>query len=166
VKQIVKALTVSAILSLASVPGDAAPVRLFAGGSWAALDRGDLCDAGSRSERVAAKGKVQAMAGFSFSADRKRWGELYVRLSRPARPGSSVMLSVGGQPYLLAARGDWAWSRGAVQQQAILDAVRNNARMTVEARDAAGRRFRDPYSLAGAPTAIDAAAARCAGKMR
>jgi hypothetical protein len=37
--------------------------------------------------------------------------------------------------------------------------------MHIEARDQSGRRFSDPYSLEGAPTAIDAAAARCAGKM-
>jgi hypothetical protein len=36
--------------------------------------------------------------------------------------------------------------------------------MRVEARDGAGRRFADTYGLAGAATAIDAAAARCAGK--
>ena len=34
--------------------------------------------------------------------------------------------------------------------------------MRVEARDRAGVRFIDPYVLDGAPTAIDAAAARCA----
>lgn len=156
-----------ALLCLMSGPAQgAAPIRLFAGGSWAALDRGTICDAGSRSERIAVKGKVQAIAGFAFSSDRQRWGEFYARLSRPARPGSSAMLSVGGRPFLLDARGDWAWSRGGAQQQAIMDAVRSSARMTVEARDAGGRRFRDPYRLDGAPAAIDAAAARCAGKMR
>ena len=165
-KHISKRLALLAVLSLAPAAGTATPIRLFAGGSWAALDRDSLCDAGTRSERIAAKGKVQAVAGFAFSADRRRWGEFYARLSRPARPGSSVILSVGGQPFLLVAGGNRAWSSGRGQQQAILEAVRNNARMTVEARDAAGRRFRDPYRLDGAPTAIDAAAARCAGKMR
>ncbi|MEO6360703.1 MAG: hypothetical protein ABIO43_09030 [Sphingomicrobium sp.] len=144
----------------------AAPVRLFAGGSWAALDRGSICDAGSRSERIAVKGNAQAVAGFVFSADSRRWGEFYARLSRPTRPGSSAMLSVGGRPFLLVARGAWAWSRGVAQQQAIMDAVRSNGRMALEARDLDGRRFRDPYRLDGAPTAIDSAAARCAGKMR
>lgn len=144
----------------------AAPSRLFSGGSWAALDRGAVCDAGTRSERVATKGKVQAIAGFAFTADRRRWGEFYARLSRPARPGSTVMLTIGGRPFLLVANNEWAWSRDIQQQQAILGAVRGNGRMTIEARDLGGRRFRDPYRLDGAPTAIDAAAARCAGKMR
>jgi hypothetical protein len=34
--------------------------------------------------------------------------------------------------------------------------------MRVDSRDASGRRFVDRYLLDGAPTAIDAAAARCA----
>ena len=37
--------------------------------------------------------------------------------------------------------------------------------MRVEGRDAGGRRFADRYLLNGAPTAIDAAAAGCAGKI-
>ncbi|QIK78529.1 hypothetical protein G7077_06075 [Sphingomonas piscis] len=93
-------------------------------------------------------------------------GEFYTRLSRPVRPGSSVILQVGNQPFLLAGAGYWAWSRGAHQQEAIMNAVRANPRMKVEARDPGGVRIRDYYVLAGAPTAIDAAAARCAGKMR
>jgi hypothetical protein len=38
--------------------------------------------------------------------------------------------------------------------------------MRIESREATGRRFIDRYLLDGAPTAIDAAAARCAGKMQ
>ena len=143
-----------------------AQTRLFAGGYWVALDRGEMCDAGTRGEIIAAEGKVQAIAGFAFSSDRQRWGEFYTRMSRPVRPGSSVLLQVGNQPFLLVGKGHWAWSRGARQQEAILAAVRASPRMKVEARDPAGRRIRDYYLLAGAPTAIDAAAARCAGKMR
>jgi hypothetical protein len=139
---------------------------LFASGSWAAIDRGDSCTALGRSARVAAKGKIQATAGFAFTPDHRRWGEFHAHLSRVPRAGSSVILIVGDQPFLLAARGDWAWSRGALQEQAIIAAVRGAGGMRVEARDLAGRRFSDPYALAGAPTAIDAAAARCAGKMQ
>jgi hypothetical protein len=153
------------LLLAAAVPA-AGQTRLFAGGNWAALDRGTVCDAGTRAERIAVKGKVQAIAGFAFTTDRRRWGEFYTRMSRPVRPGSSVILQVGNQPFLLVAKGHWAWSRGVQQQDAIIHAVRANPRMKVEARDARGARFRDYYVLGGAPTAIDAAAARCAGKAR
>ena len=157
-------LAIGGTLLASSASG--APVRLFAGGSWAALDRGSSCEAAALSERIVPKGHVQAVAGFTFTPERKRWGEFYARLRRPVRPGSTVLLTVGDQPFLLVARGDYAWSRGAAQEAAIIAAVRSSGRMNIDSRDASGRRWRDPYRLDGAPTAIDAAAARCAGKMR
>lgn len=137
---------------------------IYAGGAWAAIDRGGLCEALARSVRIAAKGKVQATAGFAFTSDHRRWGEFSARLSRIPRPGSSVMATVGTQPFLLVTRGGWAWSRGPLQEQAMIAAVRGGSGMRVEGRDMSGRRFVDHYVLAGAPTAIDAAAAACAGK--
>lgn len=108
------------------------------------------------------KGQQLPSAGFAFTPDRQRWGEFHARLSRQPRPGSSVMLTVSGQPFLLVARGGWAWSAGPAQEQALIAAVRAAPAMRIEGRDMAGRRFSDPYMLDGAPTAIDAAATRCA----
>ena len=143
---------------------------VYAGGAWAAIDRGPICEALSRSLKVAPKDKVQAVAGFTFTADRRRWGEFHARLSRMPRAGSSVILTIAQQPFLLVARGDWAWSSGKAQQRAIVDAIRGGGWMKIESRDFAGQRFSDPYVTDGAATAIDAAAARCAlraaGKIR
>jgi hypothetical protein len=146
----------------ASASAQARGTVLFAGGAWAAIDRGSVCEAVSRSQRIAAKDKVQALAGFTFTPDHRHWGEFHVRLSRMPRGDASVMLNVAGQPFLLAARGGWAWSRGALQSQAIIAAMRDATAMRAESRDERGVRFSDPYLLDGAPTAIDAAAARCA----
>jgi len=154
----------------AFAPTHARGTVVFAGGAWAAIDRGDACEALARSAKIAPKGKVQATAGFAFTPDHRRWGEFYAQLSRMPRPGSSVMLQVGDQPFLLVARDGWAWSRGPLQEQAIIATVRDATGMRIEARDVSGGRFTDPYRLDGAPTAIDAAAARCAlraaGKVR
>jgi len=73
-----------------------------------------------------------------------------------------VLLTVGDQPFLLVVGNGWAWSRGALQEQAIIAAIRKSGGMRVEGREVGGGRFADRYELAGAPTAIDAAAARCA----
>ena len=135
---------------------------IFADGAWTAIDRGAACEALSRSQKIAPRDKVQAVAGLTFTADRKRWGEFHVRLSRMPRADSSVMLQIGDQPFLLVTRGGWAWSRGPLQAEAIIAAMRAAAAMRVQSRDGAGSRFTDPYLLDGAPTAIDAAAARCA----
>ena len=152
------------VLAAPTIPASRPATLIHAGKSWAVIDRGATCEAQSRAVRIAAKGKVQALAGFAFSPDRRRWGEFYTRLSRVPRAGSSVMLTVGAQSFLLTSRGGWAWSRGPLQERAIIDAARSAGGMRIESRDAAGRRFADRYLLAGAPIAIDAAAARCAGK--
>ncbi len=157
---ILRALVLCSIVPLAAAAAPGAII--FADGSWAAIDRGSSCVALTRSERIAAKGKVQATAGFAFTPDHRRWGEFHAHLRRMPRTGASVILTISGQPFLLVSRGDWAWSRGGMQEQAIIAAARDAQAMTVESRDAAGHRFIDPYSLDGAPTAIDAAAARCA----
>ncbi|HEX8840527.1 MAG TPA: hypothetical protein VF750_08685 [Sphingomicrobium sp.] len=143
---------------------------MFARGAWVAIDRGGVCEALSRSQKIAPKNKVQAIAGVSFTPDHRRWGEFHVQLSRMPRGDASVMLNVGNQPFLLATRGGWAWSRGPAQADAIISALRSGTTMSIVSRDAAGVRFSDPYLLDGAPTAIDAAAGRCAlrgsGKIR
>lgn len=130
-------------------------------GDWAAFDRGSNCAALSRSLLVPRKGEPQPNVAIAFDRQGPRRGELGVALRRPVRPGSSVVLTIGDQPFLLSARGASAWSRGPAQEQAIIAAIRNSDGMRVEARDAAGRRMVDRYALGGAPTAIDAAAAAC-----
>lgn len=157
-----KARFVTAALLLATTAASARGTVIYAGGAWAALDRGNVCEALSRSAKIAPRGKIQAVAGLSFTPDHKRWGEFHVELSRTPRMGSSIILKVSGQPFLLAGNGNWAWSRGPAQEQAIIAALRNGGGMSIEARDEGGVRFVDPYDLDGAPTAIDAAAARCA----
>jgi hypothetical protein len=134
---------------------------LHAGTHWAALERqGGLCEAVGRSELVAPSGRVQARAAFAFSRDRKRRGELHLILSRPARPGSEALLTIGTQSFLLLTRGQSAWSRGPAQEQAIIAALRRSGEMRVRAQGVGGR-ISDRYLLAGAPTAIDAAALAC-----
>ena len=158
-----------ASIVLALFAASAAAARagiIYAGPAWAAIDRGGTCEALSRSLRVAAKGKVQAIAGFSFSPDHRLWGQFHARLRRMPRTGAAVMLHVDDQPFLLVSRGNEAWSSGPLQEQAIIDALRSANGMSVESRDSSGRRFIDPYSLDGAATAIDAAAAACAGKIQ
>ena len=130
-------------------------------GDWAAFDRGTACAAVSRSLLVPRKGEPQPNIAIAFDRNGPRHGEIGVALRRPVRPGSSVMLTIGNQPFLLAARGAWAWSRGPVQEAAIIAAIRAAGGMRIEARDLAGRRMVDRYALNGAPTAIDAAAAAC-----
>ena len=158
------------LLAGIAVSGSTPGTVIFSGGAWAAIDRGPVCEALSRSLRIAVKDKVQAVAGVSFTPDHRRWAEFHARLSKLPRGDASVMLDLDGQPFLLVSKDGWAWSRGQMQGQAIVMAMRDSKVMSIASRDGTGTRFSDPYLLDGAPTAIDAAAARCAlrgaGKIR
>ena len=134
---------------------------IAASGDWVAFDRGATCEAVSRSLLVPLKGTEQPRIAIAFDRVGTRRGEISFHLHRAVRPGSSVVLTIGERPFLLSARGGDAWSRGPLQEAAIIAAIRREGGMRVEARDEAGRRMVDRYSLSGAPTAIDAAAARC-----
>lgn len=141
-----------------------APVIVAADGQWAALSQGRTCEAAAQSIGAVYKDRPPARASLSFDAGGPRNGQLAVRLSRLPRPGATVMLHIGEQPFLLMSQGDMAWSRGPKQEQAIIAAMRANGGMRIEVLSAGGGRIVDRYSLEGAPLAIDAAAA-CAATL-
>jgi hypothetical protein len=158
----VKLALVAALLGLCGAAEAGAQRLLHAGAWWAAVERpGGNCEALARSEQVALPGRPQARAAFAFSRDGRRRGELHLLFARPVRPGSAAVLTVGGENFLLATRGASAWSRGPRQEAAIIAALRRSAEMRVRAQGEGGR-ISDRYLLAGAPTAIDAAALACA----
>lgn len=89
-------------------------------------------------------------------------GQVHFRLSRKLAPGGSISLSIGGQRIALTGGGADAWAVDKRGDAAIVSAMRSAASMTVSARDAAGRGFSNTWDLAGAATAMDAAAVGCA----
>ena len=152
----------AAIAATAAVPARAEGGSVIAaGGHWAAVLRANQCDAESLALDRPAAGKARGLAGFTFAADRSRWGQFHARLSRTPRVGASVIATIGRRPFLLKTRGNWAWSSGPAQEAALIAAIRTADSLRIQSRDMAGRRFTDRYALDYAPTAIDAAAARC-----
>ena len=146
----------------APAAASAAPQIVAASGRWAAL-RGDRsCEAATLGLLPATRTRGAARASLAFEPGRRR-GEFAALLSRKARD-DAVMLTIGETPFLLVARGNHAWSRGPVQEAAIIAAIRASGGMRLEARSVRGTRFVDRFDLAGAPTAIDAAAA-CAAAL-
>ena len=59
---------------------------------------------------------------------------------------STVILTVGDQPFMLATTGRWAWSRDSAQEAAIIAAVRAASGMRIESRDAPGGAIHRPLS--------------------
>ena len=141
-----------------------APAIVAADGQWAVLSQGRTCEAAARSVGMVYKDRPPARASLSFDAGGPRRGQFAARLSRLPRTGATVMLHIGDRPFLLMAQGDMAWSRGPMQEQAIIAAMRAHGGMRIEAKSPRGGRIVDRYSLEGAPLAIDAAAA-CAAAL-
>jgi hypothetical protein len=89
-------------------------------------------------------------------------GQVHFRLSRPIAPGSKIVLSIGNQRFELVGGGGDAWAVDRRMDAAIVAAMRSAREMTVSARGAVGGGFSNTWPLAGAATAMDAAAIGCA----
>lgn len=89
-------------------------------------------------------------------------GQVHFRLSRKMAKGSAIRLALGGERFTLTGGGGDAWAQDKAMDAAIVAAMRSAGRMSISARDAAGRGFVDTYDLAGAATAMDAATVGCA----
>lgn len=90
-------------------------------------------------------------------------GSLYIRLSRERDRSVGVTLTIGERRFALVASGAEAWAADSASDRAIVTAMREGRSMSVEVVGAGGHPFADTYALAGAATAIDAAALACAG---
>lgn len=88
--------------------------------------------------------------------------QIHFRLSRRLASGGRIVLNIGNQRFELTGGGGDAWAADRRMDAGIVAAMRSAQSMTVSARDAAGRGFSNTYPLAGAATAMDAAAIGCA----
>ena len=88
-------------------------------------------------------------------------GQVHFRLSRKLAPDARITLSIGRDRYQLTGGGGDAWAVDRRMDAAIVAAMRSAPRMTVSARDAAGRPFVNSWTLEGAATALDAASIGC-----
>lgn len=86
---------------------------------------------------------------------------LHIRLSRTRDRSAPVTLTIGERRFELVANSLDAWAADAPSDRAITAAIRSGRSMSVEAVGTGGRPFADVYLLAGAATAIDAAALAC-----
>lgn len=88
--------------------------------------------------------------------------QIHFRLSRKMSVKPRIRLSIGGQRFDLTGGGGDAWADDDRTNAAIVAAMRSTHSMTVSATDASGRRFSNTWLLAGAASAMDAAAIGCA----
>jgi hypothetical protein len=112
--------------------------------------------------RPKGNGPAGASASIATWPDRKVRGQVHFVLSRAVADNAPVRLRIAGRDFALIAKGRNAWAADARMDAAIIAALRSALAMTVSASSDQGRRFTDRYALAGAATAIDAAAIGCA----
>ena len=115
-------------------------------------------------EPLGRRGATRPFASIATWPSEGARGQLHIRLSRPRAPNARVTLSIGERMFTLMAGASDAWAPDASTDVAIVAAIRGGRSMTVETVSASGTPFVDAYALAGAATAIDAAAVGCAGR--
>ena len=86
---------------------------------------------------------------------------LHLRLSRPRGADAALTLAVDERRFALVGDAATARAPDAATDRAIVAAMRGARSMTLTTLDRAGRPIEDAYALAGAATAIDAAALGC-----
>lgn len=89
-------------------------------------------------------------------------GQIHFRLSRKTAAGARIGLSIGAERFQLTGGGGDAWAADRRMDAAIVAAMRSARSMTISTRDERGNPFSNAYTLAGAPTAMDAATIGCA----
>lgn len=116
--------------------------------------------------RAAKPGDFQPYATVGHWPKRQLRNQVHVRLSRRVAERGAVTLTAGGRRFALAGNGANAWAADRAMDAGIVAAMRSATQMRVNAVGANGRRFADTYPLAGAASAIDAAALACARASR
>ena len=121
------------------------------------------CYAIAMAERTRQPRDFRPYADFAIWPKRGVRGQVHFRLSRRLAPDAKIVLDLGDQRFELAGGGNDAWAQDRRMDAAIVAGMRSAPYMTVNSKSAEGRGFSDSYKLAGAATAMDAAAIGCAG---
>lgn len=146
--------------ALAALPAAAQhmPVKIFS--NWGVIQEPEARKCYARTRVQGPEQKIGAASVVYWPAKGVR-GQIHFRMSSPVRQGSAILLRIDDGSYQLVGSGDNAWARDNQANAAIVQAMRTGTSMTIESRNLNGRWFRDRYALAGAATAVDAAAIAC-----
>jgi invasion protein IalB len=79
----------------------------------------------------------------------------------PFAAGSTVDVTIDGQPYQLFTDGEWAWPGSAEDDAALLSALKSGTTAVMTARSGRGTQTVDSFSLRGFTAAMEDAEKRC-----
>lgn len=133
-------------------------------GQWGAFRDSQVprCYAIAKAEPSQMRKDYQPYADIAWWPRQQVRGQVHFRLSRKLAPNTPITLSIGGQRIALTGGGGDAWAADPRGDAAIVAAMRSATEMTVYAHDTGHRSFYNTWTLAGAATAMDAAAVACA----
>ncbi|HEU0045443.1 invasion associated locus B family protein [Sphingomonas sp.] len=134
-------------------------------GGWGAFRDAEPRRCFAIARPIVAGGRSTGHASVATWPGRGLRNSLHIRLSRARDRSAGVTLTVGERRFTLVANTADAWAADAPSDRAIVAALRSGRSMSVEAVGEGGRPFADTYALAGAATAIDAAALACAARL-
>jgi hypothetical protein len=79
----------------------------------------------------------------------------------PFASGSTVDVTIDGQPYQLFTDGEWAWPGSAADDATLLAAMKRGTTAVMKARSGRGTQTQDSFSLRGFTAAMEDAEKRC-----
>ncbi|MEY4722089.1 MAG: hypothetical protein RIQ46_1814 [Pseudomonadota bacterium] len=133
-------------------------------GNWAAFRDPAVprCYAIAMAEPSKLQRDYQPYAAIGTWPKRALRNQAHFRLSRRLAADGRIVLTIGERRFDLVGGGGDAWAADRRMDAAIIAAMRSARTMTVSARGANGQGFSNTWQLAGAATAMDAAAIGCA----
>lgn len=160
----IKLLACLALLLLTSPLAAKDSLGVF--GGWAAFrdPSAPRCYAIAMPAATRQRQELEPFATIGTWPRRNLRGQVHFRLARQLRPGSPVVLEIGGRTFNLTGGGGDAWAQDRKMDVAILAAMRSAGSMTIRATDRGGNRFSSTYALDGAATAMDAATVGCTSR--
>jgi hypothetical protein len=131
---------------------------------WGAFRDTDPSHCYAIARPIAAGGRPGGFASVATWPARGLRTSVSIRLSQPRDLSAGVTLTIGERRFDLVANDRDAFTADLASDRALVSAMRSGRSMSVEAVAPGGRPFADTYALAGAATAIDAAALACRGR--
>jgi hypothetical protein len=153
----------------AAVAGGAEPTLIGQFGTWGAYSATPngklvcfaLAKPASSKTNPPNRPRDPAYAFVSTRPAEKVLNEVSVMIGYQLKPGSESTVEVGGASYAMYTQGDGLWIKNAAEEDAMVQAMRRAADITVKGVSAKGTETTDTFSLKGLAQALDKIAQDC-----
>ena len=153
----------------AAVSGSAEPTLIGQFGTWGAYSATPngklvcfaLAKPSASKTNPPNRPRDPAYAFVSTRPGEKVVNEVSVMIGYQLKPGSESTADVGGASYAMYTQGDGLWIKNAAEEDAMVQAMRRAADITVKGVSAKGTETTDTFSLKGLAQALDKIAQDC-----